>query len=270
MRDEIKKYYASEIEKDRLDQDHFKLEGIRTQQIIRRYLSQAPLNIIDVGGGTGFYAFWLLSLGHEVSLVDLSSRNIELAKDYANKNAAPLKACETGDATHLDFPDAAFDIVLMLGPLYHLINTEDRVKAISEAGRVLKTGGFLIAAIISRYASLMDGLRRDLIKDKAFVQILVNDLETGIHINTTNNPEYFTTAFFHTPAEIKNEIAASGLQLEKLVAVEGAGWMIDGIREKLKDEAYTATLMDVLDRVESNDDVIAMSPHIIAIAKKGS
>ena len=63
MRDEIKKYYASEIEKDRLDQDHFKLEGIRTQQIIRRYLSPTPLNIIDVGGGAGFYAFWQQSLG---------------------------------------------------------------------------------------------------------------------------------------------------------------------------------------------------------------
>jgi hypothetical protein len=67
-------------------------------------------------------------------------------------------------------------------------------------------------------------LKRDLIKDDRFEKILMDDLQTGIHLNETDNPEYFTTAFFHTPQGIRKEIADSGLELEKLVAVESIAW----------------------------------------------
>src|SRR5687767_2527152 len=160
-RDQIKKFYAGEMEKDRLDLDLFKLEGIRTKEIISRFLTRQNLNILDIGGATGFYSFWLQGLGHHVSLVDLSPRNIELAKEYSQQHGIDLEACETGEATDLKFPDNQFDLVLLMGPLYHLIEKEERIKAISEAKRVLKPNGVLLAAVISRYGSLLDGLRRD-------------------------------------------------------------------------------------------------------------
>ena len=267
-RDRIREYYNSEIEKNRLNHDYFKLEGIRTKEIIGRFLTAKNLNIVDIGGGAGFYAFWLQSLGHRVSLVDLTPKNIELAMNYAAENRMTLKSCAVGDARHLEFPDNEFDIALLLGPLYHLTERKERIKALREAKRVAKQGGIVVAAVISRYASLFDGFRRDLIQDDHFEKILMNDLLEGIHINDTDNLEYFTTAFFHTPQAIQAELSESGLKLEKLVAVESAGWLIDDLPEKIKVERYRTRVQKIIDSIESNTDLLALSPHIIAIAKK--
>ena len=264
----IDAYYNSGIEKNRLEMDIFRLEGIRTKEIIEQFLTKQSASILDIGGGAGFYAFWLAGLGHKVSLVDLSPRNIELAGEYAEQHQLSLQTCETGDATQLNFPDDQFDIVLLLGPLYHLTEEAERIKALSEAKRVLKPGGILFSAVISKYASLIDGFQRNLIADDRFEEILINDLKTGIHLNETGNPEYFTTAFFHTPLQIRNEIIKSDLKFEKLVAIESVGWIIADLNEKLKDERYMKRVKKIIKMVESDEDIISMSPHIMAIARK--
>lgn len=264
----IIQYYSGEIEKDRLEQECFRLEGIRSKQIIARYLSDTGLKIIDIGGGAGFYAFWLQSLGHHVSMIDLTPKNIELAAQYAQQNKMALDICETGTATSLRFADNSFDMALLLGPLYHLTQREDRIKALQEAKRVLKPNGLLFASIISKYASLIDGLRMDLIKDDRFEKMLLQDLQTGVHSNDTDNLQYFTTAYFHSPAEITNEIVESGLKFEKLIAIESMGWLSENIDNKLKDEHYMNKLYRIMNLLESNNDLIAVSPHIMAIAKK--
>ena len=267
-RDKIKKYYSNEIEKDRLELDFFKLEGIRTKEIIERFLAKENMCIADIGGGAGYYAFWLQEKGHHVSLVDLSPKNIELANKYSLDTGIQLTNSETGDATHLNFEEGQFDLVLLLGPLYHLINREERLKALSEAKRILKPQGMLLTAIISRYASLMDGFKRDLIIDDQFEKLLINDLKTGVHLNETENLDYFTTAYFHTPAEIKSEIAESELKFEKLIAVESFGWIADNFNAKSEDSNYMNKLRKIINMVETNNDIIAMSPHILAIARK--
>ena len=267
-RDKIKEFYSNEMEKDRLEQEFFKLEGIRTKEIISRFLSKTNMDIADIGGGAGFYAFWLQEAGHNVSLLDLSPKNIELANEYSQQTGIRLTKCGTGDAKKLDFGAEQFDMVLLLGPLYHLIKKEERVKALAEAKRILKPKGFILSAVISRYASLFDGFKRDLIIDDRFEKILVDDLNTGVHLNKTDNPEYFTTAYFHTPAEIKQEIIESGLQFETLIAVESFGWIVDNFEERSQDIAYMEKLHKIINMVETNDDLMAMSQHIIAVARK--
>jgi ubiquinone/menaquinone biosynthesis C-methylase UbiE len=264
----INDYYAQEIEANRLEQEAFMLEGIRTKEIIERYVGNRKLEILDIGGGAGYYSFWLQQLGHSVTLVDLSPKNIELAKKYSESNGIKLKKFETGDAVNLKFADAQFDMVLLFGPLYHLIEQNDRIRALSEAARVLKPGGIILAAIISRYASLIDGFQRDLVKDDRFFKILIQDLGSGIHLNDTENPEYFTTAFFHTSKEIIAEISESGLRFEKLLPVESFGWMAPDFSEKSKDPIYMDKLLRVIRMVESNEELMPISPHLIAIARK--
>ena len=267
-RDKIRDYYSHDIEANRLDLEIFKLEGIRTKEIIERYFQKNNLEILDVGGGAGYYSFWLWEKGHNVTLVDLSPVNIELARKHAETSGIKLHKFETGDAVDLNFPDEQFDMVLLLGPLYHLNERNERIAALSEAKRVLKPGGIILSAVISRYASLFDGFQRDLVNDDRFFEILKDDLNAGIHLNNTGNLQYFTTAYFHTPNEIVQEIAESQLQLEKMIAVESFGWFIKNFSDKLKDAVYMEKLLSIIRTVESNEDLIAMSPHIIAVAKK--
>lgn len=267
-KNKIQQYYALEIEKNRLDTDLFALEGIRTKEIISRYLSKDGMDIIDIGGGAGYYSFWLQEKGHQATLVDLSPVNIELVKKHSQKTGVQLTASGIGDATDLKFKEEQFDLVLLLGPLYHLTDKEDRLKALSEAKRVLKPGGTLLAAVISRYASLFDGFKRGLIADDEFEKILIADLTTGVHLNETENVEYFTTAYFHTPSEIKNEITASELKFDKLIAIESFGWIMDDATVKSQDSIYMNKLRKVINLVETNADIMAMSPHIMAVASK--
>lgn len=266
-REKIIEFYSHDIEKNRLETEEFKLEGLRTREIISRYLSGDKMGILDIGGGAGFYSFWLQAQGHEVSLVDLSPVNIGLAQSYSKSSGVILKKMEVADAIRLPFPDHAFDLVLLLGPLYHLIDRSERVKALMEALRVLKPGGTVIAAVISRYASMIDGFLQDLVLDDRFFEMLKSDLRTGIHLNETDNLQYFTTAYLHTPEDIKSEINESGLSLEKLVAVESFGWAVKNFHLKEKDPGYMAKLFEIIRSVESDDNLIAMSPHILAIAK---
>lgn len=267
-RNKIKKFYAQEGEANRLELEAFKLEGIRTKEIIERYILNNNLEIIDIGGGAGFYSFWLQEKGHHVTLVDMSPENIELVRKHTEATGTVLREIATGDAVNLNFPDEQFDMVLLLGPLYHLTDRAERIQALAEARRVLKPKGILLSAVISRYASLIDGFQRDLVFDNEFFNLLVNDLKTGLHLNETNNPEYFTTAYFHTPNEIITEIAESGLKFEKLIPVESFGWMVRNFNEKEKDPGYMKKLLGTIRMVEMNEDLIAISPHIIAVARK--
>src|SRR5437773_10269387 len=87
------------------------------------------------------------------------------------------------------------DIVLLFGPLYHLVRKKERLKALAEAHRVLKPGGLLFAAAISRFTSALDGSLRGFIRDPGFMKIIIQDLKNGQHRNPSNKPEYFTTSF---------------------------------------------------------------------------
>jgi ubiquinone/menaquinone biosynthesis C-methylase UbiE len=200
--------------------------------------------------------------------VDLTSGNIELVRKYSEATGICLKNFETGDAVSLRFADEQFNMVLLMGPLYHLIKRAERIRALTEARRVLKREGILLAAVISRYASLIDGFQKDLIADDRFYDLLLHDLKTGTHLNKTENLEYFTTAYFHTRQEIISEIAESGLIFEKLIPVESFGWMVKNFNEKEKDTLYMKKLLDTIRMLEANEDLLPISPHIIAIARK--
>lgn len=267
-RDKIKDYYAQDIEAHRLDSEFFKLEGIRTKEIIERYLPKRNLEILDVGGGAGYYSFWLQGKGHQVTLLDLTPRNLELAQIHSDVSGIRLKETRVGDAVNLPFSDNCFDVVLLLGPLYHLTDRQERVKAIAEAKRVLKPGGIFLGAVISRYASVFDGFQRDLVFDDQFFKLMTDDIDAGIHRNETNKLDYFTTAYFHTPAELQSEVIDSGLKFDKLVAIESFGWIVRKFKEKMTDPLYMERLLSTIRSVEENQDLMAMSLHIMAVGRK--
>jgi Methyltransferase domain len=124
-----------------------------------------------------------------------------------------LASADVGDARTLRFPDESADAVLMLGPLYHLTDRADRVRALAEARCVCRRGGVVIAAAISRFASTLDGLRGGYLLDSAFASIADRDVRDGRHRNPTGDPRYFTTAYFHRPEEMAAECVGAGLNV---------------------------------------------------------
>jgi 2-polyprenyl-3-methyl-5-hydroxy-6-metoxy-1,4-benzoquinol methylase len=125
---DVVEHYQTEREEDRLRRGLRELELVRTQEILRRHLPPPPARVLDVGGATGVHAEWLLADGHQVHLVDLAPRHVELA--LAELGSRGLTA-EVGDARQLAAADGSADVVLLLGPLYHLVERDDRLAAMA-------------------------------------------------------------------------------------------------------------------------------------------
>lgn len=267
--DEILGYYALGLERGRLDLDYFPLERARTREVVGRHLPRPPAVVLDVGGGPGPYALWLAEAGYEVHLVDPVPLHVEQAEAASRERASGrLASARTGDARSLPFADASADAVLMLGPLYHLTERDERLRALAEARRVLRPGGLVFAAAISRFAALIDGLRGALFDDAAFAPVVERDLADGQHRNDTGDPRYFTTSFFHQPAELAEEVAGAGLALLDVLALEGPGAYVPDFARRWADPAARERLLEFLRRVETEPSLLGVSPHLLAVARR--
>jgi SAM-dependent methyltransferase len=154
------------------------------------------------------------------------------------------------------------------GPLYHLPAAEDLVASLREAFRVLVQGGIVVAAAISRYASALDGLVRKLSLDPRFVKIRDRDLADGQHRNDTDNADYSTTAFFHRPDDLRDELEVAGFRDVTILGVEGPAWMLHDLDARWEDAALRKDLLDVARALEEESSVVGVSPHLLAIGWK--
>ena len=264
----IAEYYRQAPEERRLEQGPFLLEALRTRELIERHAPAAPAVVLDIGGGAGAYAFWLAEAGYTVHLLDPVPRLIAEAQRRNATHPRPLASCRVGDARTTNFPDASAEIVLLLGPLYHLTAAQDRARALDEAARVLKPGGRLFAAAISRWTSALDGLARDLFQDPQFAAIVEQDVRDGQHRNPTGRLDYFTTAYFHRPEDLRAEVLAAGLLIDGLYGVEGPGWMLPDVAERLADPRRRADLLRVAHTLESEPSLLGISAHLLVVARK--
>ena len=265
---EILDHYAQVDEDSRLQQGWFQLELARTQELIQRTVKQPPAQILDVGGGSGIYSAWLASLGYEVRLLDPVAKHLGQALSRSARQRKPIAGIRQGDARHLEENDSSADAVLLLGPLYHLTERGDRVTSLREAFRVLRPGGVVLAAAISRFASLFDSLRNGFFAEPLFASILERDLAEGQHRNPTGNPQYFTTAFFHRPQELAAEMTEAGFRVEELVAIEGPGWLAGDFDDLWTDQGQRRRLLESIRKVEHEPAILGASPHFIAVGRK--
>jgi ubiquinone/menaquinone biosynthesis C-methylase UbiE len=264
----IKDYYQHNAEESRLQFGPGPLEEARTRELLERHLPKAPAEVVDVGGGAGVYAFWLAERGYQVQLVDASPRLIEEARRRNSTAPRRLIACAVGDARNIPADDESVSAVLMLGPLYHLTEAEDRVTALREGSRVLQRGGVLFAAAISRWGSALDGLARELFLDKRFAGIVERDIREGQHRNETERPDFFTTAYFHRPDELADEFALGGLAVENLYGIEGPAWLLPDFAERWQNPERRATILNVARMLEREPFVIGCSAHLLAVGRK--
>ncbi len=262
-------FYSEADEASRLATGCFQLEHARTQELILRYLPPAPGIIIDAGGGSGVYACWLAERGYRVHLIDPVAKHVEQARSASNKQPDhPLASAEVGDARVLPHDDNCADAVLLLGPLYHLVEREDRIACLREAHRVLRSGGLLWGAAISHFASLLESLAQGFFDDPNFAPILDRDLEDGQHRNPTSNPLYFTDAYFHRPGELSREFQAAGFQVLEVLPIEGTGWLARDFDRLWIDPIQRERLLTAARKMEREPSVLGASAHIMAIGRK--
>ena len=133
---------------------------------------------------------------------------------------------------------------------------------------MLRPEGVLAAAAISRFASTMDGLHRGHLDDPALEAMVEGVLRDGQHRNPTGRPEWFTTAYFHLPQELGQEVTEAGLRLQTLLAVEGPAWMLPDIEQRLADPARRERVLAAIRRVETEPSLLGASSHLLAVASR--
>ncbi len=267
--EDVTDHYASGYEAGRLQRSQGRIEAERTRELLDRLLPQAPCDVLDIGGGPGDHACWLARRGHRVHLIDIVPEHVELARRFSKQQAdAPLVGAEVGDARLLTQANQSVDAALLLGPLYHLTKRGDRVQALREAWRVLRPGGVMVAAAISRFASTFDGLRKELLRDPVFVRIVARDLEDGQHRNPTRHKPYFTDAFFHHPDELRAETSDAGFHSSEIYGIEGPAWLAHDLDAWWDDVTLRETLLTIARKVEREPALLGVSAHMLVVATK--
>ena len=266
---DVLSYYENYDEQGRLGRGFGALEFARMQDLIGRFLAPPPGVVLDVGGGPGRYACWLAAKGYQVHLVDPVPKLIEQARAASAAQAeCPLASIAVGDARSLPHGPSSADAVLLMGPLYHLPEPEQRLAALLEAHRVLKPGGILVAKAINRFASLLDGICRGFVDDPEFVDIILRDLADGQHRGVPGTNRYFTTAFFHRPDQLAAEVRESGFRRKGLFTVQGPAQFAPDLDARMADPARRAQLLDLIRLVEEEQTLIGAASHLACIAEK--
>jgi SAM-dependent methyltransferase len=267
--DKIVQYYAATDEAGRLQRIESELELVRTRDILQRFLPKSPATVLDVGGGPAVHSYWLAGLGYQVHLVDIVPTHIEQARAAEYLHPQKLESITLGDACNLRLEDASVDALVLLGPLYHLTQRERRLKALSEAYRVLRPGGVLFAGAISRYIPIVKALTRNML-DERTLAIARKTARTGQHRPDPDH-DFFTTAFFHHPSGLQKEIKLAGFHHTTTLAVEGPARLLgEQFISRWAHAPTRAWLLDTTRALESDRSLLGVSGHIISIARKES
>ncbi len=215
------------------------------------------------------YALPLAREGYSVHLIDPVPLHVSQAGEAsALQRDAPLIGAEVGEARRLRCDDNSVEAVLLLGPLYHLTSRNDRIQALREAYRVVRLGGVVAAAAISRFASTYDGLLRGFLEDPIFEEIVERDVREGQHRNPTGRPEWFTTAYFHLPEELRYEVIEAGFEVEALVGIEDPAWVLPDLDSWLEDPLRRSRLLEAIRRVETEPSLLGASAHILVVGRR--
>lgn len=167
-----------------------------------------------------------------------------------------------GDARELAEPDGAVDATLLMGPLYHLVDRADRIRALREAARVTAAGGTIAVAAISRHSALLEMGARDRVDDVT-EPLLREIIATGRH-----DPRLgFTTAYLHRVDELADEMQEAGLHDVDILGVEGP---MGAVLRALEPEPAAARLPAALRTarlLDGTPELIAASSHMLGIAR---
>lgn len=260
---QMRAYYEQGKERDRLAGAKGILEFERTKEILQRRMPPVPASVADIGGGPGRYALWLAEQGYTVQHRDLMDLHVEQLR----VSGSPSIRTAVGDARDIDLPDSSVDAVLLLGPLYHLRDREDRIQALKEARRIVRDGGPVFVAAISRWAPRLDGVLQERLYERSpDFQSLLPEVE-----RSGNLPPVVPSGFIgytHRPGDLVDEISQAGLRVDDLVGVEGLPLAGTDMESRVGDPTAWDVVLDAARAIERVPELLGLSPHLIATATR--
>lgn len=250
-------HYAEGREDSRLTMSaHGRLEFLRIKELLGRVLPEAA-SVLDVGGGTGVHAAWLAAAGHAVHVIDPVPAHVAAAA------LLPGVTAEVGDARRLPIGDASVAVVLLMGPLYHLTEPDDRAVALAEAYRVLRPGGVLAAAAISRYMSVLEAGSTGVLTEQ-MAPAVRRVVDSGYYDGHLG----FVPTHFHTAEELGAEVGAAGFAGVDVFGVQGPSWhALDMVGLDRFDSLVESALLSAR-LVERDPLLINASAHLLALARR--
>jgi len=242
------------------------LVRLRTWDIFDRYVPPTG-HVLDVGGGPGTHAAYLAARGHEVTLVDPVDQHVEAAEQRARSVSGPTFTARLGHACELPMPDCSVDVVLLMGPMYHLVDAADRREALREAYRVLRADGVLLAEIICRHSWILDATTKDLLDQPDIWSGFDRCISTGLSQDPANMADGAFWAYFHQPEQLRVELDEAGFAVERLVAVEGFAWLVGDLARRM---AAPEALLRAIRLTETEPSMLGASAHVIGVASRGA
>ena len=250
-------YYNKFNEDKRLTRRHGIIEYRTTIKYIKEYLNtMTNPKIIDIGAGTGAYSIPLANEGYDVTAIELVKHNLMTLKNKSNKVKTYL-----GNALDLSkFKDNTFDVVLLFGPMYHLISNEDKLKALSEAKRILKNNGLIfISYYMNEYAIITHGFIENTIKE----DIKNNLIDNTFHITPKEDDLYSMVRL----EDINHYKDTLNLKRVKILSQDGPTDYLRSTINKMDNETFELYYKYHLSICERKE-LLGSSSHVLDILKK--
>ena len=218
MKSNVIESYENYREENRLTTNHARrIEFLNTVRILDEWLP-APCRILDCAAGTGIYACWLAERGNDVTATDLTPRHIQVLRETLKTKPYTMETAVM-DAVDLSaFADETFDVVLNMGPFYHLVEETDRRRCLRESLRVLKRGGLLVTAYIPRFYVF----QHVAVQNPQYLNAALSEqiLRTGV-LRHEDETCFWTDTYYATAEEMEALYRQHGLQVVDHFAQDG-------------------------------------------------
>jgi S-adenosylmethionine-dependent methyltransferase len=263
--DGVKAFYERTVAAEWARMDRHPLEFEMTKRHIAEVLGPKS-EILDLGGGPGRYSFHYAALGHAVTLVDFTPANIAFALARQDETGIRLRDCRVGDARGLPFlADESFDLVLCMGPLYHLTEAADRAATIDECRRLARPGGHIVFTFITKMAQSMCLIKEHPEEIAAWDRTLRMGIDTGL--NDTGFDTGFTEAFFVDPLEIEGMLRREDLEVLKIAGAEGFACQSEETLKSLDADSFRRWV-DLFFDYSTDRSTLGANEHLVAVARK--
>jgi ubiquinone/menaquinone biosynthesis C-methylase UbiE len=270
----VKRFYSISAEREwaRLDQPvDGRLEFAVHKAWIARFMPPAPARVLDIGGGPGRFSVWLAEQGYQATLADLSPDLLALARKKAVEAGVELEGIVEANAMDLSqFVDGSFDAVLCMGPLYHLVDEDDRKSVVSELLRVLKPGGRVFTAFLNRLQTLRVAVNQDIPFFTPYTADMIKSYHyTGV-LDWQGIPGTFNLAYLFWPRDIAPFMEAAGFETTEMISSQSNGADVQkhlALFAERQPELYEWAMAEFIEQA-NEPSILGSGFHILYIGRK--